>query len=109
MPRQKFGKNGDKCPSVEPVEDFGLTPEGLAQHWCFVYRGPAGAQSNPYTVAVEFREWIEKLSVTPEALQAEIGKRCRDRTEPTWDMKKRLLPKRPGTNGHEEPSRRYRG
>jgi len=66
------------------------SPEALAAAWCFEYRGSASAQRNPYQIAEEFREWIENLGTPAGAIRAAIESK-RDRTEPVWTLKERIV------------------
>jgi hypothetical protein len=79
-------------PSAAPPGqgDFERTPEGLAQRWCFLYRGTVTAERDPYRVAKVFAEWLEKLRLDPGRLEAAIADPARDCTEPTWLLKERL-------------------
>lgn len=71
---------------------FDLTPEGIAQEWCHVHRGGIASQRDPYKTAEEFREWI-RVGVSPDALRAAVCDPSRDRTEATFQLKSRLVPK----------------
>lgn len=69
-----------------------LTPELLANAWCFQLRSRRGriARDKEEDIAIEVGEWI-RLGVPPEAILSEINRIDRDRTEQPWEMKKRLL------------------
>lgn len=74
------------------------TVEQVAQRWCFDYRGTYLAERNPYKVAETFREWVEKLGVTLPQLMAAVEDKSRDRTEPNFELKKRLCGKQAGAS-----------
>lgn len=90
------GKEPARPPPSEEAAD-------LAQRWVFGYRGKVRAERDPYAVAAEFQEWLDKLGVSAAQVLAEIGDTKRDRTEPTWAMKERLV-HRPRAAAAKKPS-----
>lgn len=109
QPSEQGGSGGAEKSAPQktpPCEDAA----GLAQRWCFLYRGTVSAEKNPYTIADVFGEWLSSLGLGVEPLRLEIERKGRDKTEPTWEMKKRLNASRQGRSGERnEPSKRFRG
>jgi uncharacterized protein YdaU (DUF1376 family) len=91
---------------VADPPDGDLTPERIAHEWCHEHRGNVASQRNPYGVAKEFREWIDRNLTTPEQLFAAIRDPTRDRTEAVFQLKQRLIPKE--KSGAKRESKRFR-
>lgn len=79
----------DKENAQKMRADFDKSPMRLAQEWNHRHRGTAMREKDVHVLMPFFEAWLEAGGVYDEIL-AEIKRRERDKTEATWDMKKRL-------------------
>lgn len=86
-----LGEEGE----TRPPPDFELTAHGLAQAWCFYYRGTAGTERNEYAIAETIAEWL-RIGIKPKAIHVAILDKSRDRTEATWMLKDRIFSRKNG-------------
>lgn len=93
---EMVGGVGEGKTAPAPGAPYTEVAADLAQQWVFAYRGKVLAERDPYQVAGEFQEWLDKLGVAPAALLQAILDTGRDRTEPTWRLKDRVSRGAPG-------------
>ncbi len=90
IPSSSGGSGGREknAPSPAPYSEDAAD---LAGRWCFLYRGTVNGERDSFQIAAAFQEWLDKLGLGCEPLRCEIERKGRDRTEPSWAMKDRLM------------------
>ena len=77
----------------QPREVFERSPEFLSTEWCFYFTGTQGSERDVVQLTRFFGSLLD-AGMSFDAVLAEIRRRGRDTSECTWDIKKRLLPKK---------------